>query len=86
MPITFPAEGSAYFLPMTYRISRDQRGVTLVCLACTHTERVEDFDGKSGNRRTLAAHAMLRHVHAEHSRETHVRAISMSMDRQIANR
>jgi hypothetical protein len=71
---------------MTYRIKKDKNGVTLVCLACTHTERIQDFDGKSGNRRTLAAHAMLKHVHAEHSRETHVRAMAMIMERQIAHR
>jgi len=35
---------------------------------------------------TLAAHAMLKHVHAEHSRETHVRAITMAMERQNAPR
>jgi hypothetical protein len=55
-----------------YRIGRDDKGTILVCLACTHTERVRDFNGDIGNQRTLAAHAMLKHVHAEHSRETHV--------------
>src|ERR1039457_493685 len=60
-----------------YRISRDNEGTILVCLACTHTERVQDFNGDIGNQRTLAAHAMLKHVHAEHGRETHVRAMAM---------
>jgi hypothetical protein len=67
-----------------YRIGRDKNGVILFCLACTHTERVQDFNGDIGNQRTLAAHAMLKHVHAEHSRETHVRA--MAMERQNAPR
>jgi hypothetical protein len=65
-----------------YRISRDNEGTILVCLACTHTERVPDFNGDIGNQRTLAAHAMLKHVHAEHGRETHVRAMAMVMERQ----
>jgi hypothetical protein len=69
-----------------YRISRDAKGTILVCLACTHTERVQDFNGNIGNQRTLAAQAMLRHVHAEHSRETHVRAMAMVMERQNAPR
>jgi hypothetical protein len=60
-----------------YRISRDAKGTILVCLACTRTERVQDFNGDIGNQRTLAAQAMLRHVHAEHSRESHVRAMAM---------
>ena len=67
-----------------YRISRDNGGTILVCLACAHRERVQDFDGNIGNQRTLAAHAMLKHVHAEHSRETHVRAMAMVMERQNA--
>jgi hypothetical protein len=32
------------------------------------------------------AQAMLKHVHAEHSRETHVRATAMAMERQCAPR
>jgi hypothetical protein len=60
--------------------------VTLVCLACTHTERVQDFAAKIGNPRTLAAHAMMQHIYDEHSRETHVRAMAMIMERQIAAR
>jgi hypothetical protein len=69
-----------------YRIGRDHRGTTLICLACTHTERVQDFDGSIGNSRTLAAQSMLKHVHAEHSREIDVRATAMVMERQHAPR
>ena len=69
-----------------YCIRKDSNGVTLVCLACPHTDRVQDFNRSSGNQRTLAAHAMLKHVHAEHSRETHVRAMAMVMERQHAPR
>jgi hypothetical protein len=69
-----------------YRMSRDIRGTTLGCLACTHTERVQDFNGDIENQRTLAAHAMLKHVHSEHSRETYVRAMAMGMERQNAPR
>jgi hypothetical protein len=67
-----------------YRISRDAKGTILVCLACTHTERVPDFNGDIGNQRTLAAQAMLRHVHAEHSRESHVRAMAMVTEQHDA--
>ena len=56
-----------------YRIRSDKNGVTLVCRACIHTERVQDFHRNAGNQRTLAAQAMLEHVSAEHSRE-HSRA------------
>jgi hypothetical protein len=69
-----------------YRIRRDKRGTILTCLACTHTERVQDFDGDLGNRRTLAAREMLKHVHAVHNRETHVRSMAMVMERQNAPR
>jgi len=69
-----------------YRIGRDHTGPTLVCRACTHSERVQDFNGSFGNPRTLAAHAMLKHAHAEHSRETHLRAMAMVMERHHAPR
>jgi len=78
--------GNHLYSPGMYRIRKDNHGVTLVCLACTQTERVKDFNGDIGNQRTLAAHAMLKHVHAEHSRETHVRAMAMVMERQHAPR
>jgi hypothetical protein len=69
-----------------YRISRDNKSTNLVCLACAHTERVQDFDGDLGNQRTLAAREILKHVHAEHSRETHSRAMAMVMERQNGTR
>jgi hypothetical protein len=69
-----------------YRIGKDNWGTTLVCLACAHTERIRDFDGRIGNPRTLAAYAMLNHVHAEHGRETHIRAMAMVMERQHVSR
>ena len=69
-----------------YRIRRDNGGTTLVCRACTHTEHIHDFKQSIGNPRTLAAQAMLKHVYAEHSRETHVRAMAMVMERQHAPR
>jgi hypothetical protein len=70
-----------YAVATMYRIGRDKRGTTLVCRACTHTERIHDFKRSTGNARTLAAQAMLKHVHAEHSRETHVRAMARVADR-----
>lgn len=85
MLITLISEDILYSFIM-YRIGRDKNGVLLLCLACTHTERVQDFNGDMGNQRTLAAHAMLKHVHAAHSRETHVRAMAMVMERQNAPR
>ena len=85
MLVTLTSGNNLYSLGM-YRIRKDNNGVTLACLACPHTERVKDFNGDIGNQRTLAAHAMLKHVHAEHSRETHVRAMAMVMERQHAPR
>lgn len=77
--MTLIPEEIVYAVATMYRIGRDNRGATLVCRACTHTERIQDFKRSIGNPRTLAAHAMLKHVHAEHSRETHVRAMAMVM-------
>src|SRR5580698_7904703 len=34
-----------YAPAMMYPIAKDNRGTTLVCLACTHRERIQDFDG-----------------------------------------
>jgi len=85
-PITLIQEEVVYAVATMYRIGRDNRGTTLVCCACTHTERIDDFKRSIGNPRTLAAQAMLKHVHAEHSRETHVRAMAMVMERQNASR
>jgi hypothetical protein len=75
-----------YAVATMYRIGRDNGRTTLVCRACTHTERIQDFKRSIGNPRTLAAQAMLKHIHAEHSRETHVRAMAMVMERQHAPR
>jgi hypothetical protein len=85
IPIALTTEDMLNSLVM-YRISRDGRGTILVCFACTHTERVQDFDENLGKRRTLAAHSRLKHVHAEHNHETHVRAIAMVMEWQNAPR
>jgi hypothetical protein len=86
MPITLTPEDILYSLITMYRICKDDKGTILVCLACTHTERVQDFNGDIGNQRTLAAHAMRKHVQTEHSRETHVRAMAMAMERQSTPR
>jgi len=83
--VTSAAENTLYSSIM-YRISRDHRGPILVCRACAHTEHIQDFTGSIGNPRTLAAQAMLRHVHASHSRETDGRAMAMVMERQHAPR
>jgi len=48
MQITLTVEDTLYSFIMC-RISRDNRGTILTCLACTHTERVQDFDGDLGN-------------------------------------
>ena len=69
-----------------YRICIDTRGTTFVCRACPHTERIQDFKRSIGNPRTLAAQSMLKHVHAEHSREIHVRSMAMVMERENAPR
>jgi hypothetical protein len=71
---------------MRYRIGKDNTGTILACFACTHKERVRDFEGSTGNPRTQAAQAMLRHVHADHSSETHPQAMAMVMERQHAPR
>ena len=69
-----------------YCISKDNQGTILICLACPHTECVQEFDGNIGNQRTSAAHVMLKQVYAEHSRETHGRAMAMVMERETAPR
>ncbi len=76
-----------YALAIMYRIRKDHTGTTLVCSACPYTERVHEIDRSIGNSRTLAAQAMLKHVHAEHSRESpRMRAMAMVMERQHAPR
>jgi hypothetical protein len=86
MPIASMLQDILYSLNNMYQICKDNKGTILVCLACTHTERVQDSNGDIGNQRTLAAHAMRKHVHTEHSRETHVRAMAMAMERQSTPR
>jgi hypothetical protein len=54
-------------LGVMYTISKDETGVILVCHDCPHTERVNEFDGDIGNRRTQAAQEMLKHARIEHS-------------------
>jgi hypothetical protein len=71
---------------MRYRVGKDQKGTTFACLACSHKERVQDFKENAGNPRTLAAQGMLKHVDTEHSRETHLRAMAMVMERKHAPR
>jgi hypothetical protein len=84
--VTLRTDDTVYALVMRYRIGKDKQGTTLACLACNHTERVQDFKESVGNPRTLAAQAMLKHIYAEHSRETHMRAMAMVMERQHAPR
>ena len=69
-----------------HRIRRDKNGATLVCRACTHTERVQGFNRNVGNQRTLAAHAILEHFHEAHSSEKQVCARAMVMERKNAPR
>ena len=66
-------------------ISRDESGVILVCLECPHTERVSDFSGSVGRRRTQAAYAMLKHTHFEHGRKPIGRPMSRLMEREHSN-
>jgi hypothetical protein len=56
-------------LGVMYTISKDASGVILVCLDCSHTERVNEFDDRFGSRRTQAARAMLKHARNEHGKE-----------------
>ena len=56
-------------LGVMYTINKDASGVILVCHACPHTERVNEFDERLGSRRTQAAGAMLKHVRNEHGKE-----------------
>jgi hypothetical protein len=79
------AEDIPYSLIM-YRIRIENRATTFVCRTCPHTERIQDFKRSIGNPRTLATQSMLKHVHAEHSRETHVRSMAMVMVRENAPR
>src|ERR1700719_331340 len=86
MPIASMLQDILYSLNTMYQICKDNKGTILVCLTCTHTERVQDSNGDIGNQHTSAAHAMRKHVQTEHSRETHVRAMAMAIERQSTPR
>jgi hypothetical protein len=49
-----------------YKISKDRDGVVLLCLACSHVERIYSFDESLGSRRTQAARAMQSHLRDKH--------------------
>jgi hypothetical protein len=68
-------------LGMMYTINRDASGVILICLDCSHTERVGKFDGKFGSPRTQAACAMLKHVRDEHGKEPIWKSLPQTMER-----
>jgi|HubBroStandDraft_4_1064222.scaffolds.fasta_scaffold10708_3 hypothetical protein len=85
-PIALIPKNVMYAVATMYRIGRDNTGTTLMCCACTHTERIHDFKRSIGNARTLAAQAMLKHVHSEHSHEIHLRTMAAVMERQHAPR
>jgi hypothetical protein len=55
---------------LMYTIERSKTGgVVLECKACSHVERVNEFNGRLGSRRTQAAQAMLNHTRNDHGRE-----------------
>ncbi len=68
-------------LGVMYRITKDACGVILVCLACPHTERVNEFNDRLGSRRTQAAGAMLKHVRNEHGKEPIGKPLPQTMER-----
>ncbi len=43
--------------------------MVLKCKACSHSERINEFDDRQGSRRTQAAQAMLNHIRNDHGRE-----------------
>ena len=64
-----------------YNIERDKTGgAVLACKACSHVERVNEFDDRFGSRRTQAAQAMLTHTRCEHGREPVGRPMSMALE------
>jgi hypothetical protein len=64
-----------------YNIERSKTGgVVLACKACSHVERVNEFDGRLGSRRTQAAQAMLTHTRSEHGREPTGQPVSKSLE------
>jgi hypothetical protein len=64
-----------------YNIKRGKTGgVVLECKACSHVERVNEFDDRFGSRRTQAAQAMLTHTRSEHAREPVGRPMSKALE------
>jgi len=64
-----------------YNIERSKSGgVVLECKACTHVERVNEFDDRLGSRRTQAAQAMLTHTRSEHGSESVGRPMSKVLE------
>ena len=64
-----------------YNIERSKTGgVVLECKACSHVERVNEFDDRFGSRRTQAARAMLSHTRIEHGREPVGRPMSKTLE------
>ena len=54
-----------------YNIERDKTGgAVLACKACSHVERVNEFDDRFGSRRTQATQAMLTNTRSEQGRES----------------
>ena len=72
-------------LAVMYMISKDERGVILVCLECPHIEPISKFDGTLGSRRTQAAYAMLKHTHHAHGWKPVGRPMSRLMERAHSN-
>ena len=67
-----------------YNIGRGKSGgVVLQCKACSHVERVNEFDDRLGSRRTQAAQAMLAHSRSEHGREPGGRPMSMTLESRV---
>jgi hypothetical protein len=64
-----------------YNIQRGKTGgVVLECNACSHVERVNEFDDRLGSRRTQAAQAMLTHTRTDHGSEPVGRPMSKVLE------
>jgi hypothetical protein len=64
-----------------YNISRSKTGgVVLKCKVCSHSEGVNEFDDRLGNRRMQAAQAMLNHTRSGHGKEPVGRPMSKALD------
>jgi hypothetical protein len=50
-----------------YTISRDGKGISLICPQCSHSEWVNNFSKLHGSQRTQAAQAMLLHERTQHA-------------------